>query len=250
MAVVLPQIFQVASRIAQPLKKPRLLFGAENGLSRAFFAEVFDFDAPELDGVRRLAAIVGASRIKDFDGLFGNELGKGVTGKRLGFGAICGLFGTITALVGDDEFDVAAPAQSSIALQAVDGGKIVRFLAETVLVEVGDRRVSNLRAIETLQGRTTRLRHACRLVFKKRLIGGNFACLRGPRLPFEFLQGLPAEPAEFVIVPHIDERPTRACVLEIRVAEISAINGAIVLESRRNVKVADFLAVRVAHDIA
>ena len=79
---------------------------------------------------------------------------------------------------------------------------------------------------EFLQGRTVRPRHPGRLIFKQRLIRSHFPRLRGARIALELLEGLPAEPAEFVVVPHIDERPSGPRVLQVGIVQASFIYGA------------------------
>src|SRR5579864_741978 len=93
-------------------------------------------------------------------------------------------------------------------------------------------------------------RHPRRLVFKERLVGSDFSCLSRTRLSLKFLQRLPAEPAEFVVVPHIDEGPSSARILDVGVMQVPSINRAIVFERCGDVKVADLFAVRITIDLA
>ena len=172
--------------------------------------------------------------------------GKVVARKRLRFGLISRFFGTIAALVGDDEFYIASPAQRAVALEAADGRQVVRFLAESVFVETCHRRIDDLRRIEAIKRRSTGLRDPRRLIFEESLIGSDFAGLRGQVLASKSLQGLPTQPAEFVVVPHVHEGPTGASVLKIGIVQICAIDGAIIVDRRRDVKVADLFAVRIA----
>jgi hypothetical protein len=53
-----------------------------------------------------------------------------------------------------------------------------------------------------------------------------------------------------VVVPHVDEGPTGARILQIGIAQIRAIHGAIVIERRGNMEIRDFLAMLVTHDVA
>jgi len=69
------------------------------------------------------------------------------------------------------------------------------------------------------------------------------------RLAVEYLQTLPAEPAELVVVPHGHERKVRACILQIGIGEIRAIDGAIVVDRRRNMEVGMFFTVLVAYEL-
>ena len=54
----------------------------------------------------------------------------------------------------------------------------------------------------------------------------------------EVLLALPPLPRELVVVPHADEGPARAGVLEVRVREIAAVERAVVVDRRRHVEVA------------
>src|SRR5580698_4735950 len=100
----------------QPLQKPGFLFGAENGLRRLIPAEIRNLGAGIADGGWRVAAVVSATRIEYFHGFLRHECRKVVGCKGFGFGSTRGLLGAITALVSDDQFYVAAPAQCSITL--------------------------------------------------------------------------------------------------------------------------------------
>ena len=117
-------------------------------------------------------------------------------------------------------------------------------------VEGGDGNVLYARPVEAFERGGVRTRHACWLKFKERLIGGHFARLRRPRLTVELLQRLPAQPTELVVVPHVDEGPACACVLQVRVVQVGAVNGAVIVERGGDVQVADLFAVGIAHDVA
>ena len=52
-----------------------------------------------------------------------------------------------------------------------------------------------------------------------------------------------------MVVPHGDERPARARVLQVGIVQVAAIDGAIVVDRQWNVEVADLLAVGDAHDL-
>ena len=62
--------------------------------------------------------------------------GKSSLERGLGLGPVDGLLRAIAALIGDDEFDVAAPTQRPIAPQTAEGRQVVRLLAEAMLVEM------------------------------------------------------------------------------------------------------------------
>src|SRR5580704_2882045 len=172
-------------RFPQAFEKPGLLFGAENGLRWTVFREIRNLDIAEADRRRRLPATVGSARIQNFHRLFSNELRKVILRKKLGLGPVGGFLGTIAALVGDDQFDVPAPAQGTVTLQAPNGGQIIRFLTEAVLVKTSDRHVEHLRRIESIKRRPAWLRDSCRLVLEERLIGRDFAGLCRQCFPFE-----------------------------------------------------------------
>src|SRR6266699_3682949 len=53
-----------------------------------------------------------------------------------------------------------------------------------------------------------------------------------------------------MIVPHTDERPAGASILQIRIEQISAIQSAIVIHRVWHVKVSDLFAVRVTNNVA
>ena len=110
--------------------------------------------------------------------------------------------------------------------------------------------IDHWRRIETIERRAAWFVDACGLIFEERLIGRDFASLRGKVPAAESLQGLPAHPTELVVVPHVDEGPTGARVLKIGITEICAVSRAIVVHCGRNVEVADLFAVRVADDVA
>ena len=95
------------------------------------------------------------------------------------------------------------------------------------------------------------LLHAGRLILEPRLIRRDLHGLRGTELRLEALERLEAHPRELVVVPDRHEGPPRTRVLDVRVVEIGAIEGSLVVERRRNVeRVRDLLAVLVADDVA
>src|SRR3569833_341149 len=145
---------------------------------------------------------------------------------------------------------MTAPADAAVADQAVDRCDVIRFLTESVPIELPDGRVLNGRGIESLQESHALPSYAGRLVFEPGLDGSDLAGLCRARRAFEVLHGLPAQPGKFVIVPHVDERPAGTRVLQIGVVQICAIHGAVVIECGWNVEVGDLLAVLVAHDVA
>src|SRR5262249_7289658 len=95
------------------------------------------------------------------------------------------------------------------------------------------------------QRRSAGFEHSGRLVFEKRLVRGHLPGL--PRLidSSEHLETLPADPAEFVVIPHTNKGPARAGVLQIGIVQIAAINGAVISHIGWNVKIADLFAMFV-----
>src|SRR5665213_1789210 len=69
-------------------------------------------------------------------------------------------------------------------------------------------------------------------------------------LAVELLQSLPAEPAELVIVPHVDEGEPGARVLHVGIVQVAAVDGAVVLDRGRDVEVGDPLAMGITGDVA
>ena len=138
-------------RTAQALEEPRLLLGAKNRLCRLVFAEIGDLIAAKADRLRRLAAVVSAPRIHDFHRFFRHEFRKMRARKRLRFRSTGRFLGAIAVLVGDDQVDVAAPAQCAITLEAADGREIVCFLAQAVFVEMRNRRIDHRAADQTVR---------------------------------------------------------------------------------------------------
>ena len=174
-------------RVAKAFQKPGPLLSTKNGLRGLVLAEICDLHPPEADRGRRPTAIVGSPPIQDFHSTFRNELRKVIARKRFCLGLIGRLLGTIGALIGDDELDVAAPPQRAVALEAADGGQIVRFLTQAVFIKPSHGRIHNLRRIEPFQRRPARFRDSRRLIFEKRLIGRHFAGLRRKRFSFKSL---------------------------------------------------------------
>src|SRR5580700_1913302 len=235
--------------VLQALEKPRFLRGAKNCLGRTIFGKIGYVSVTEMNRLWRMAAIVSTPSIHDLHSLFGDPLREVGARQSFRFRPSQGLFRAISTLVGHDQFDIAPPSQSSVPGEASNSGKIIRFLTETVLVETSDECIGYSWRIEAVKRRSARLGYPSRLVLKERLIGRHFAGLGGSRLSVKYLHSLPAQPTEFVVVPHVDERPARPRVLKIGIAEIGAINGAIVFHCRRNVEIINFLAMRIADEV-
>src|SRR5580704_153795 len=118
-----------------------------------------------------------------------------------------------------------------------------------MLVKLRDRGIADSRRRELIERLAAWFQQPSRLIFKECLIGGHLSRLRGPGHAFKFLQTLPAQPAEFMVVPHADKGPAGAGVLQVRVMQVRAVDGAVVADVGRDMKVADFFAVLVADDI-
>ena len=128
-------------------------------------------------------------------------------------------------------------AETAVTSQAGERRQVVRLASEAVGIELFDRRIVNHRCVEALQRRAARLGDTRRLELEPRLVRRDLARLSRAGLPLKFLDSLPSEPGELVVVPHVDEGPVRARVLHIRVVKIGSIDRPIVVECRRDVKV-------------
>jgi hypothetical protein len=120
-------------------------------LRRLFFAEVRDLDAAERNRRRRLPVVIGPPGIEDFHCFLGNELREVAAGQRFGFRPVGWFRGAIAALIGDDQLDIFSPAQSAVTGEAADGGQVVRFLPEAVIVELRDGRIGDARRGELVE---------------------------------------------------------------------------------------------------
>src|SRR5215469_159693 len=205
--------FPCGLRLFQLFQKPGLLFGSENGRGRLTFAKIGNFLITEPDRCRRMAAVICTSGIEDFEGLLRHQSRKVVAHQSTGFGPIRGFLRAVTALVSNDEVDISPPSHRPIAAEAVNGGQVVWFQTEAMLVKPGDRNIGDARWIELRQRRSARFEQSCRLVFEESLIGSYLASLPGVIHSAEVLQALPPDPTELVIVPHADKRPTRPRIL-------------------------------------
>lgn len=73
-------------------------------------------------------------------------------------------------LVGDEEVEEVPPAQRAVGDEAADGGEVVRFLAEPLLVEALDRDVAHGRRVEALERGAAGAADARRLVLEPHLV--------------------------------------------------------------------------------
>src|SRR6185312_11156781 len=159
-----------------------------------------------------------------------------------------GVRAPIAMLVGDNEVEMPAVAQRPVGLEAVDGRQVVRLQPQPVAIELFDRSVFYRWWIEALERPVPRS-DACGEIFEPGLIRRDLDALarllERPRLD----DALPALPREFVVVPHRDKRPARARVLEVGIGEIAFVDGALTIDGRRDVEVADLVAIRDARDL-
>src|SRR5262249_24504021 len=119
-----------------------------------------------------------------------------------------------------------------------------------MFVELRDRCVGDVRWAKVDERGSARLEQSRRLVFKERLVRCYLPRLRRTVFAPESLQPLPPLPAELVVVPHADERPSGARILQVGIVKIVAIDRTVICDGGRNVEVLDLLTVRIAHDIA
>ena len=119
-----------------------------------------------------------------------------------------------------------------------------------MFIELLNRRIDHFRRFKFIQPRPARFYDPRRLILEPGLIRSHFLGLRRPHFSIKHLKALPAEPAIFMVIPHADEGPTRPRILQIGIVKIGAVNGAIVIQRRRDVKIVNLLAMLVANDVA
>src|SRR6516225_3801344 len=117
-------------------------------------------------------------------------------------------------------------------------------------VKASNGRVHDMWWIKAIERRATGLVQPCRLIFEKCLIGRHLTCLRRTSDPSKLLQALPPNPAEFMVVPHADKRPTCARILQIGIMQIIAVDGAVVSHVGRDMEIIYFLSMWVANDVS
>jgi hypothetical protein len=142
---------------------------------------------------------------------------------------------------------LAPKRESAVELQTRDGGEVAVLEAEAVVVEALDRHVADGGGGEAVGagGGSRHLFHPCRLVLEPGLVRRHLAGLRRAHPAAEVLLALPTLPGELVVVPHADERPAGAGVLQVGVGQVAAVEGAVVFEVGRYVEVFDLLTVRI-----
>src|SRR5262249_14107419 len=161
-----------------------------------------------------------ASRVQDLQSLLRKQLGKVPAHQWLGRSPLTRLFGSVAALIGQDQLDVPAPAQSAVSRQTPEGRKVVWLIPQTLLVEIVDRRVLHSWRAELFGRIAGRRRDACWLILEPSLVSCDLARLRRPGPAVEDLKGLPAVDRELVVIPHADKRPARPRILQVGIAEI------------------------------
>src|SRR5438093_3687862 len=105
-------------------------------------------------------------------------------------------FGSKRSIIGENQFDICAPAQRAIQLQAADGGEISRLDPESMVVELANRSIGHGRWGVNIKARII-LHDSGRLILKPSLVSGHFARLRGTHAA-EILLALPTLPGKFV----------------------------------------------------
>jgi hypothetical protein len=196
-----------------------------------------------------MAAVVRAPGIENLNDFLRHQLGEIRADELPRFRTIDRILGAIGTLISDDKIDVPTPAQGSVAREAREGREIVRLLTHAMVVEALDSCVHDPRWIKVIQRPRARLSYPGGLILKPGLIGRHLACLSRTGCALELLETLPAKPAEFVVVPHVDERPSSARVLDIRIVQVGAVDRPIIIECRRYMKILDLLAILVPHDV-
>src|SRR6185312_7341052 len=228
--------------------EPRLLLRPEDRLRRRAPLRVFDMRSVEPDVRRRIAAVETTAAVESLHGRLGKHTGELVAAELFQRRIAEGVRAPIAMLVGDDEVEMPAVAQRPVGLEAVDGRQVVRLQPQPVAIELFDRSVFYRWWIEALERPVPRS-DACGEIFEPGLIRRDLDALarllERPRLD----DALPALPREFVVVPHRDEQPARARVLEVGIGEIAFVDGAVAIDGQRDVEVADLVAIRDARDL-
>src|ERR1700733_5822346 len=140
-----------------------------------------------MNDIRRVPIIVVTAGIQYGHGVLGDEVGKGVARQRFSFRSQQRVFGSITVLVGQDQFHVAAASHGSIPGQTSDGEKIVGLLSQAVIIKLSDRGVHHAWHFEPIESWATWFMYSGWLVFKPRLIGRDLSRLRRTCLSLENL---------------------------------------------------------------
>src|SRR6185369_8506098 len=237
-------------RALQLILKPRLLLCAEDGLRRHILLRVRDARLPEREFGGRIAAIEGAAPVEDLLEVLGEPATIGCPIAQLVERIVAERVRTVVAvLIGDDEIEVLAVPECAVAYQAVDRDQVIRLIAKAVFVPLLDFDIGDRWRFEMFPGCPARLLAARREIFPPGLVGSDLDALSRPRDAAGLLNALPSLPGKFVIVPHRDERPARAGVLQVGVREIAFVNGPIALDRQREVKMANLATVRNARDL-
>ena len=91
--------------------------------------------------------------------------------------------------------------------------RLLRFLAQSVLVKSSDRRIDHRGRIEALQRGPLGFTIRAGWYSKNACFAATLRVCAGAFLPPNTCNDLPTEPAELVVVPHVDEGPAGARVL-------------------------------------
>src|SRR5262249_39212949 len=100
----------------------------------------------------------------------------------------------MAVLIGQDQIEQPAPAKRAARAEALDRREVVGLAAESMLVELLDRRVLPRLRLEPFERSTGAHDDPRRLVFEPRLVGHHLARLCRARLSFETLERLPPQP--------------------------------------------------------
>src|SRR5262249_26083219 len=139
------------ARARQSIEEPALLLGPEDALGGLVLAEIGDLGCRERNARGGFPAIEGAPGIENLGRLLGRELREVLRGERLRFRATERILRPIAALIGEEDFDVAAPAYGPVGRETAQRCEVIRLLSEATVVEVLDRCIAHLGRIEALQ---------------------------------------------------------------------------------------------------
>ena len=217
-------------------------------MRRRVLSRIRNVRVVECDFGRRIAIVEGAAAVENLRCILGEhpvelrtEAGDGRVTEWVG--------AAVTVLIGNDEVEMPAVAIRAVADQAVDGREVVGLVAEAVLVPLLDGDIRHRGRIELLERGSAHLSASRRQILPPRLICGDLDALTWPGRTAGLLDALPALPREFVIVPHGDERPSRAGVLQIGIGQVAFVDGAIAFDRQRIVELAGLPAVGNAPDV-
>src|SRR6185369_12244666 len=225
-----------------------LLVGSEDRLWWRVSAGIGNPNLTERDLCRRLASVECASGVKNFHRRLWEHAEEFVAAKLFDVGIARRILAAVAVLIGEDQVEVPTIAKRAIADEAANRGQVVRLDTEAVVVELLDRHVLDRGRIEALE-RATGSSNARRDVLEPRLIGCDLDSLARSLDRTGLHDALPTLPGELVIVPDAHERPSCAGILQIRIAQIAAIDSAIAFDGQRDMEIAGLRAVGNARDL-